>query len=210
MTIAELQFLAGGGEMGARLRDADWDDTPLGPANAWPPALRTLVALMLASNQPMYVVWGPTLAFLYNDHYAPFLGAKHPSALGRDILREVWPEIRAELEPLVTTARAGDPVQVPRMQLTLHRNGYPEETHFSFFFAPVRDESGVVAGMFGACNDITAQVQAERQLAMSDARHRGVLANMTKPSRSWIATSACSKSTARPCGSCTARATRSS
>ena len=164
--------------MGARLRNTDWAQTPLGPAESWAPALRTLVSLMLASNQPMYVVWGPTRAFLYNDHYAPFLGAKHPTALGRDILREVWPEIRTELEPLITTARGGDPVQVPRMQLTLHRNGYPEETHFSFFFAPVRDESGAVAGMFGACNDVTAQVQAERQLALSDARHRGVLANM--------------------------------
>jgi PAS domain S-box-containing protein len=178
MSLRELQFLAGGGEMGARLRDADWSGTPLGPADSWPPALRTLVALMLASNQPMYVVWGPTRSFLYNDHYAPFLGAKHPWALGRDLLLEVWPEIRTELEPLVESARAGDPVQVPRMQLILHRNGYPEETHFSFFFAPVRDESGHVAGMFGACNDVTAQVQAERQLATSDARHRDVLANM--------------------------------
>jgi PAS domain S-box-containing protein len=178
MTIAVDQFLVGGGEMGARLRDKDWSDTPLGPAHGWPPALRTLVSLMLASNQPMYVVWGPTRAFLYNDHYAPFLGAKHPSALGRDILSDVWPEIRAELEPLVATALAGDPVQVPRMQLTLHRNGYPEETHFSFFFAPVRDGSGDVVGMFGACNDITNQVMSERHLAISDARHRGVLANM--------------------------------
>ena len=164
--------------MGARLRDTDWSDTPLGPAASWSPALRTIVSLMLASNQPMYVVWGPTLAFLYNDHYAPFLGVKHPAALGHNLLLEVWPEIQDQLEPLVASALRGEPVQIPSMQLTLHRHGYPEETHFSFFFAPVRDESGEVAGMFGACNEITAQVQGERRLAMSDARHRGVLANM--------------------------------
>ena len=178
MNFSELHFLAGGGEMGARLRDMDWRDTPLGPAAAWPPALRTVVSLMLASNQPMYVVWGPTRAFLYNDHYAPLLGVKHPAALGRDLLLEVWPEIQDQLEPLVASALRGEPVQIPSMQLTLHRHGYPEETHFSFFFAPVRDESGAVAGMFGACNEITAQVQAGRLLALSDARHRSVLANM--------------------------------
>ena len=76
------------------MREMDWSGTPLGPATSWSPALRTIVSLMLASNQPMYVVWGSTRAFLYNDHYAPFLGVKHPAALGRDLLLEVWPEIR--------------------------------------------------------------------------------------------------------------------
>lgn len=178
MSDAGLRFLAGGGDMGERLRAMDWEGTKLGSPEAWPEALRTLVSLMLASNQPMYIVWGPGRAFLYNDHYAPFLGAKHPWALGRDILDEVWPEIRRELEPLVATAAAGDPVHVPRMRLVLERTGQPEETHFSFFFAPVRDPSGAVAGMFGACSDITEQVMVERRLAESDARHRQVLANI--------------------------------
>jgi PAS domain S-box-containing protein len=178
LTELELPFLMGGGHMGERLRGMDWRGTALGPAEAWPESLRTLVALMLASNQPMYIVWGPSRAFLYNDHYMPFLGAKHPSALGRDILAEVWPEIRPELEPLIDTVAAGDPAHVPRMQLMLERNGYPEETFFSFFFAPVRDASGTVAGMFGACTDITAQVQVERKLAARDARLRQVLSNM--------------------------------
>ena len=69
--------------MGQRLRETDWSRTALGPATDWPLQLRTLVALMLASNQPMYVMWGATRAFLYNDHYAPSLGAKHPAALAQ-------------------------------------------------------------------------------------------------------------------------------
>jgi PAS domain S-box-containing protein len=174
----DLPFLIGGGQMGERLRGMDWRGSALGPAAAWPESLRTLVALMLASNQPMYIVWGPSRTFLYNDHYVPFLGAKHPAALGRDILDDVWPEIRRELEPLINSAAAGNPAHVPRMQLTLERNGFPEETYFSFFFAPVRDASGMVAGMFGACSDITAQVQLEQALAARDARHRQVLSNM--------------------------------
>ena len=176
--MADLPFLAGGGEVGALMRKTDWGSTPLGPAEAWPPALCTVVGLMLASNQPMYVSWGPTRAFLYNDHYAPFLGDKHPGALGRDLLAEVWPEIRAQLEPLVEATRAGEPVHVPGMQLHLERHGRLEETHFSFFFAPIREEDGGVGGLFGCCNEITEQVRSERRLARSLERHLGVLSNM--------------------------------
>ncbi len=176
--MANLTFLAGGGEIGARMRAMDWDATPLGPVASWPPALRTVVGLMQASNQPMYIAWGPTRAFLYNDHYAPFLADKHPAALGRDLLAEVWPEIREQLEPLVEATRAGEPVQVPRMELNLQRNGQLEETWFSFFFAPIRDERGAVGGLFGCCNEITEQVMAERRLARSVERHLGVLSNM--------------------------------
>ncbi len=171
-------FLAGGGEVGALMRSTDWAATALGPASAWPAALRTVVGLMLASNQPMYIAWGPQRSFLYNDHYAPFLGDKHPAALGRDLLSEVWPEIRDQLEPLVEATRIGEPVQVPRMELALNRHGRLEETHFSFFFAPVREENGTVGGLFGCCNEITEQVMAERRLALSLERHLRVLTNM--------------------------------
>jgi signal transduction histidine kinase/CheY-like chemotaxis protein len=44
------------------------------------------------------------------------------------------------------------------------RNGYPEETHFSFSYTPVRDEAGAVQGMFCACNELTQRVNAERQV----------------------------------------------
>ena len=33
----------GGGQMGARMRSMDWSATPLGPAESWPPALRTAI-----------------------------------------------------------------------------------------------------------------------------------------------------------------------
>ena len=56
----------------------------------------------------------------------------------------------------------------------MHRNGYPEETHFSFFYSPVRDETGAVVGLFCACNEITGQVVAERHLRESEARFRAV------------------------------------
>ena len=85
-------FLAGGGELGARLRAYDWAATPLGPADAWPAALKTLVAVMLGARQPMFVAWGPERTMLYNDDYATVCGARHPASLGRPF-RQVWFDI---------------------------------------------------------------------------------------------------------------------
>jgi len=61
---------AGGGEMGARIRDKDWSATPLGAIEAWPQSLRTVVRLMLNTGHPMYIFWGADSICLYNDAYS--------------------------------------------------------------------------------------------------------------------------------------------
>ena len=38
---SDLNWLAGGGEMGALIRAMDWSATPLGPPEGWPQSLRT-------------------------------------------------------------------------------------------------------------------------------------------------------------------------
>src|SRR4051812_42616522 len=100
----------GATQMAQRLRSFEWESTSLGLPRGWDPALKTLVPIMLASSQPMFVVWGPSRTLLYNDGYAQILADKHPGALARDFL-EVWEEIRPSLEPIVTTAYRGEPVQ---------------------------------------------------------------------------------------------------
>ena len=88
-------FLAGGGEMGARIRAFDGASTSLGSTSDWPQSLKTLVSVMLAAKQPMFIAWGRERTLLYNDPYAPLLGRKHPAALGQPFL-DVWAEARAD------------------------------------------------------------------------------------------------------------------
>lgn len=164
-----LHFLQGGGPAGALLRGHAWEATPLGSPAAWPEALKTLAGIMLGSNQPMHVCWGPDRTLVYNEAYTAILGSKHPRALGRDFL-DVWSEVRAELEPLVERAYGGDAVHMDDIHLVLHRRGHPEPAHFSFFFSPVRDGEGAVQGFFCACNETTAQVEAERAAAAAAER----------------------------------------
>lgn len=176
---ASAPFLAGGGEMGRRIRSYSWADTSSESPGTWPTALSTLVSVMLASNQAMFVVWGPEQLLLYNDAYSQILASKHPEALGRNFL-DVWEEIRTDLTPIVEQAYAGKPVHMDDIKLLMHRKGYPEEVHFSFSYTPVRDEAGHIAGIFCPCNEITGQVLAERRLRESEARAKGVLDGMAE------------------------------
>jgi signal transduction histidine kinase/CheY-like chemotaxis protein len=111
----------------------------------------------------MFLAWGPQLSFLYNDGYAPIFGAKHPGALARPF-RELWPEIWADISPLVERALAGEPTWSENLLLFMERNGYPEEVYFTFSYSPIWDESGGIGGMFCACTETTATVLSERRL----------------------------------------------
>ncbi|WP_201839160.1 PAS domain-containing protein [Microvirga zambiensis] len=173
--------------MGALIRAHDWAATPLGSPEDWPYGLKSLVGVMLGSNQPMFIAWGADRTLLYNDAYAEVLVRKHPAALGRDFI-EVWHEIRADLLPIVGQAYAGKPVHMDDITLMMERRGYPEETHFSFSYTPVRDEGGAIAGFFCPCTEITGQVMAERRLAAETGRQRrlfeqapGFVAVLTSP-----------------------------
>ena len=158
-------------ETGALMRVLDWSSSPLGSPQTWALPLRTLVAVMLGSHQPMFVVWGPTRILLYNDAYAEILGRKHPEALGRSFL-DVWSEIRSDLAPIVEETYAGKALHMDDITLVMHRKGYPEETHFAFSYTPVRDEDGAVGGLFCACTETTEEVNAKRRLAAEGERLR--------------------------------------
>ena len=157
-------FLSNGGDMGARMRAHDWSASPLGSPKGWAQPLKTLVAVMLAANQPMFIAWGAGRTILYNDGYAEILGLKHPGALGRPFDR-VWSEVWGELEPIMVRCYAGEPIQMDDIMLVMRRHGHPEETHFAFSYTPVRDEAGRVSGVFCPCMEITARVMADRRQA---------------------------------------------
>ena len=78
-----LKFLAGGGEMGERIRNFGWSDSVLGPPERWPSGLRTSLRTLLTTQHPVFIFWGPELTCFYNDAYSRSLGPeKHPSILG--------------------------------------------------------------------------------------------------------------------------------
>jgi hypothetical protein len=50
-----IDWLAGGGEMGALIRAFDWSQTPVGPIETWPQSLKTALHIILNSRYPMFI-----------------------------------------------------------------------------------------------------------------------------------------------------------
>lgn len=144
------------------VRDYDWASTALGSMEAWPQSLRTTIDIILASGHAMCVMWGPERVFLYNDAYAPFLGKRHPAALGARTA-EVWFDVWQAIEPLVDRTFAGETCTMTEMPLVMTRNGAKEETWWDFSYSPVRDEAGLVAGLLNVASDSTARVLTMRE-----------------------------------------------
>jgi PAS domain S-box-containing protein len=158
-------FLTGGGEMADLIRNFDWRTTPLGPIEDWPQSLKTSVSLILSSQHPMWIGWGPAISFLYNDAYLHVLGpSKHPWALGRPAA-EVWAEIWDVCGPLARKVfDSGEATFLDEIRLFMSRGEYLEETFYSFSYSPIRDETGNVGGLFCPSTDVTPKVLNTRRL----------------------------------------------
>src|SRR5215813_1643573 len=90
--VKAAEFLSGTGEMSTLMREHNWSGSALGAPDQWPSTLKTVVRVMLDSRYPIWIGWGPDLAFLYNEAYRDMtLGDKHPWALSRPA-SEVWAE----------------------------------------------------------------------------------------------------------------------
>ena len=163
---ATESLFAGGGEMGALMRSHDWSQTPLGAVEQWSQSLKTAVRIMLTSRQPMFVWWGEELINLYNDAYQAIVGGKHPQALGQpasQVWREIWDQVgpRAESATLRNEGTYDE-----ALLLIMERNGYPEETYYTFSYSPVPDDQGNTGGIICANSDDTQRIINERQLTL--------------------------------------------
>ncbi len=174
------QPLLGNGELAQLMRALDWESTGLAPPHRWPKSLRTAVGIMLTSRQPIWIGWGPQLVYLYNDAYKSIIGGKHPWALGKPA-SAVWHEIWQDIAPLLSQAMGGEEgTYVESQLLIMERNGYPEETYYTFSYSPIPADDGTVGGIFCANTDDTQRVIGERQLVLLRE-----LAASTAEARSW-------------------------
>lgn len=160
-----IDFLAGGGVMGARMRAFDWSSTPLGPPSIWPQSLKTTVRILLSSRFAMWMAWGAEMTVLFNDAYMPTTGVKLDWALGApcDVLwSEIWPDIGPRILRVMASGLATWDEQ---LLLYLERSGYSEQTYHTFSYSPLADDEGVTAGMLCVVAEVTERVIGERQMA---------------------------------------------
>ncbi len=163
-------FLSGGGEMGALTRGYDWAKTSLGTPANWPQSLKTAVRLLLTSQHPMFIWWGPELIQFYNDAYRQTMGPeRHPTALGQRG-RECWQEIWDIIGPQIELVMAGKGATWNEDQLVpVTRHGKREDVWWTYGYSPI-DEGGKVGGVLVVCNDVTARHLLTEQLRQANLR----------------------------------------
>jgi two-component sensor histidine kinase len=168
----EHDFLAGGGEMGERIRLFDWDRSSLGAPNTWPQSLRVTVRLILNTGHPMFIWWGPELIQFYNDAYRQTMGSeRHPLALGQGG-RECWDEIWHIIGPQIDHVMSGQGSTWNEDALVpVTRHGRLEQVYWTYSYGPI-DLEGGVGGVLVVCTDVTEQHVARERLRGESGRLR--------------------------------------
>jgi signal transduction histidine kinase/ActR/RegA family two-component response regulator len=168
-----VEFLAGGGAMGERIRAYPWAHSPLGEPHFWPRGLRTAVRVLLTTQHPIFIFWGDRHTCLYNDAYSRSLGPeKHPSILGapgREAWEEIWPIIGPQIEQVMR----GESATWHENQLVpIIRHGALQDVYWTYSFGPIDEPEFPhgVGGVLVICTETTEQVLAERRLSAERER----------------------------------------
>ncbi|RYZ77296.1 MAG: hypothetical protein EOP04_31195, partial [Proteobacteria bacterium] len=155
-------WLVNGGEMGKLIREMDWSQTPLGDIQLWPESLKTTVSLCLSSNFPINLIWGPEHIQIINDGYWPICGEKYRQVMGSNY-REAWASAWSAIGESFEQALQGNTSFLENQRMFLDRNGYLEETFFTFSVSPIRDDQGTIVGLFHPVTETTERMLAERR-----------------------------------------------
>ncbi|MCT8003395.1 PAS domain-containing protein [Sphingomonas sanguinis] len=155
-------FLQGSGDCADRIGRYDWTKTTLGPIDAWPGCLRTVLAMVLRSPVPMTMTWGDDGVMLYNDAYADILGDRHPQLLGSR-MGDGSPDGIAFDDRAMAACMAGETAQYRDREVVLNRNGRPEPAWFHLDYSPVIDDAGTPAGVICIVTETTGSVIAGRR-----------------------------------------------
>ena len=166
-----MGFLADGGKLGAMMSARDWSDSPLGHPRDWSQALKTTVSMLLAAQAQIVLFWGPDFVALYNDAYAPGIGANHPRALGAP--RSKTGRAGDDLEPLLSGVRRTRKTFAAKDRpFYVERHGYGETSYWDVSYSAVRDDDGSVGGVLCIVSETTERVLGETRLRASEARYR--------------------------------------
>jgi PAS domain S-box-containing protein len=159
-------IFSGGGEMGARMRAFDWDRSPLGPPQRWAAALQTTLGILLSSQHPMFIFWGPEHRCFYNDAYAMSIGPeKHALMLGAKG-SECWSETWHVIGPQIDFVMSGRGSTWHENQLIpLVRHGRREDAYWTYGYSPIPDAGAAhgIGGVLVVCTETTQQVLSEQR-----------------------------------------------
>ena len=140
--------------MGELIRAHAWDRTPVGSPDTWPQGLRTALRILLTTQHPIFVFWGPEHICFYNDAYSRSLGPEqHPSMLGQPA-RTQWPLIWDVIGPQIEQVMSGGGATWHENQrLPIERHGEIVDIYWTYSYGPIDDD--IAANGTGSVQDET-------------------------------------------------------
>ncbi|KAK6583384.1 hypothetical protein PZA11_004460 [Diplocarpon coronariae] len=146
------------------VRSIDWAATALGPIENWAFDLRAMCNLIMGSPHPAAMYWGDEYIAIYNEAYILLAGQKHPQLMGQSYKTawaEIWPEIQGVFE---NASNSGQSTMKDDDCLFIRRNGFLEESYFSWSIVPLIGEDGSIVGLYNPCFEKTRRKIAERRM----------------------------------------------
>lgn len=147
-------------------KNYDFAATALGPLSSWPDDLRRLVVCMFSNPDPRVILYGPSLALIYNEAAVVRIGSKHPWTLGRpasEAFAEIWPQVAPILRPAIFEGKA---IKVVKELFFMDRDAMLEETYWNFTMSPILGDNGYACGALDAFSETTMTVIIQRRRDM--------------------------------------------
>jgi PAS domain S-box-containing protein len=152
---------------GESMARPDWEATPLGPKEGWPPSLAFAVELTLRSSLATALYWGPDRLLVHNEAWARLVGGEAAQGVpAAAVVNSLWPLVSPLLDEVEATGRGTFVAEQP---LSLVRGGGTEDTYWNCHLAPILGEDGRVAGILNQANEVTKAVTLERRLSFQVA-----------------------------------------
>ncbi|KAI5270631.1 hypothetical protein E4T47_05965 [Aureobasidium subglaciale] len=145
------------------VRNFPWHKTSLGSMAAWPESLRSAVLSAMANPDPRLLLWGDDHVMIYNESCISMFGERHPRAMGSRA-EDTWSDIWSDMQHLIKYVQTeGRGTRLNRLPLVMERNGYPEDTFWSFNLIPVVGGQGTTIGVIDEFSEVTDQVVIDRR-----------------------------------------------
>ncbi|KAH0331740.1 histidine kinase, partial [Aureobasidium melanogenum] len=145
------------------VRNFPWQDTTIGSIQSWPDALRQAVLSIMANPDPRLLLWGEDHIMIYNESCISMFGERHPRALGSRA-DDTWSDIWSDMQHLIKYVQVeGRGTRLNKLPLVMERNGYPEDTFWSFNLIPIVGPNGNTIGVIDEFSEVTEQVVSDRR-----------------------------------------------
>ncbi len=119
----------------------------------------------------MVLLWGTEGHMIYNDGYSVIAGHRHPTVFGCKV-RDAWPEVADFNDNVMRLVMGGATLAYRDQELTLLRNGVPEQVWLNLDYSPVIDDQGIPRGVIAIVGETTSRVAALAALEQSEEQFR--------------------------------------